>query len=69
MKKLLALSLFAAAIATAAGTSSADWFGSDDNECWTPYGDRPGCNPYDEWDPRYWMEEMEQEWDDISTDT
>ena len=42
-----------------AATSSFAWFGGND---WGGYGG--DWNPYDEWDPRYWMEEMEQEWDD-----
>jgi len=48
----LAISLLLAA------TSSYAWFGN--NNRWGG-GD---WNPYDEWDPRYWMEEMENEWDD-----
>jgi len=40
-----------------AATSSYAWFGN--NNGWG--GD---YNPYDEWDPRYWMEEMENAFDD-----
>jgi hypothetical protein len=64
MKALLKL-LMAVGLMTAA-TSSYAWFWDDDNdwECMGPFGEIPGCNPYDEWDPRYWMEEMENEFDD-----
>jgi predicted ribosomally synthesized peptide with SipW-like signal peptide len=41
-------------------TSSYAWFNDDD---WDDWGGG-NWNPYDEWDPRYWMEEMENEWDD-----
>lgn len=45
--------------------AQAGWFWDDDDwRCWGPYGKIPGCNPYDEWDPRYWMEEMEDFFDD-----
>ena len=65
MKKIIALSVFTAFILGIASSASASWFGSDnDNECYGPYGKIPGCNSYDEWDPRYWMEEMEDMWDD-----
>jgi len=63
MKKYI-LSLAAVATLASAGSASAFW-GSDNNwECYGPYGKIPGCNPYDEWDPRYWMEEMSDVWDD-----
>ena len=39
-------------------TSSSAWFGNNNN-----WGGN-NWNPYDEWDPRYWMEEMENEFDD-----
>ncbi len=65
MKKIIALSVFTAFILGITSSASASWFGSDnDNECYGPYGKIPGCNSYDEWDPRYWMEEMEDMWDD-----
>ncbi len=65
MKKLIAISVFTAFIMGVASNASASWWGSDDDyECWGPYGKIPGCNPYDEWDPRYWMEEMEDMFDD-----
>ncbi len=65
MKKLIAVSVFTAFIMGVASNASASWWGSDDDyECWGPYGKIPGCNPYDEWDPRYWMEEMEDVFDD-----
>ena len=59
MKLLMALGLM-----TAATSSYAFFWDNDDWECMGPFGEIPGCNPYDEWDPRYWMEEMEQEFDD-----
>ncbi len=69
MKKSFAMSLAAIAVMTVSSSASA-FFWDDDNDykCWGPmgpYGPKiPDCNPYDEWDPRYWMEEMEQTWDD-----
>lgn len=63
MKKLIVASVFSALL-LGAGNASAFWGGGNDWECRGPYGDIPGCNPYDEWDPRYWMEEMEGMWDD-----
>jgi hypothetical protein len=63
MKMLIAASVFSALI-LGAGNASAFWGGGNDWECRGPYGDIPDCNPYDEWDPRYWMEEMESVWDD-----
>jgi hypothetical protein len=59
MKNLIR-SVLAVVLLAAASTSSA-WFFDNDNYC-PPWA--YNCNPYDEWDPRYWMEEMEQEWDD-----
>ena len=65
MKKLVAISVFSAFLLGAANNASAFfWDDDDDWKCWGPYGKIPDCNPYDEWDPRYWMEEMEQVWDD-----
>jgi hypothetical protein len=59
------LRLFIAVSILLAATNSFAWFFDDDDwECMGPFGKIPGCNPYDEWDPRYWMEEMEQEFDD-----
>ena len=59
------LRLFMAVSLLLAATNSFAWFfDNDDWECMGPFGEIPGCNPYDEWDPRYWMEEMEQEFDD-----
>ena len=60
MKKLIGSTL-AVALLTAAGTSMA-WWDNDDDYWRGPWGG--DWNPYDEWDPRYWMEEMEQEFDD-----
>jgi hypothetical protein len=54
------LRLFMAISLLLAATSSYAFFGN--NNDWGGYGGN--WNPYDEWDPRYWMEEMEQEWDD-----
>jgi len=63
MKKFAAISF--AAVAALASTSAMAFFDSKDKweepECWYNPHD---CNPYDEWDPRYWMEEFEQMWDD-----
>lgn len=57
--------LFIAVGLMLSATSGYAWFFDDDDwECMGPFGKIPGCNPYDEWDPRYWMEEMEQEFDD-----
>ncbi len=63
MKTILRLSM-AVSLLLAATNSFAWFFDNDDWECMGPFGEIPGCNPYDEWDPRYWMEEMEQEFDD-----
>jgi hypothetical protein len=63
MKKFAAVSL--AVAAALASTSALAFFDSknkwEEPECWYNPHD---CNPYDEWDPRYWMEEFEQMWDD-----
>ncbi|MCU7939142.1 MAG: sulfur globule protein [gamma proteobacterium symbiont of Bathyaustriella thionipta] len=65
MKKIITVSVFTAFIMGVASNASASWWGSDnDYECYGPYGKIPGCNEYDEWDPRYWMEEMEDMFDD-----
>jgi hypothetical protein len=61
MKKMIS-SVMAVALMTAAGTSMAWWDSDDDYGYGGPWGG--DWNPYDEWDPRYWMEEMEQEFDD-----
>jgi len=63
MKTILRL-VMAVSLLLAATNSFAWFFDNDDWECMGPFGEIPGCNPYDEWDPRYWMEEMEQEFDD-----
>lgn len=69
MKKLIAVSVFTAFIMGVASNASASWWGSDnDYECYGPYGKIPGCNPYDEWDPRYWMEEMDDAFNDDDDD-
>jgi hypothetical protein len=52
------LRLFMAVSLLLAATSSYAWFGNDNG-----WGGN-SWNPYDEWDPRYWMEEMEDIWDD-----
>jgi hypothetical protein len=56
IKSMMAVSL----LAVSASASAFFW---DDDEDWKCWG-IPDCNPYDEWDPRYWMEEMEQAFDD-----
>lgn len=63
LKFVMAVSLSLAA------TSSYAWFGSNNNNNnnWGPFGGsgwNSDYNPYDEWDPRYWMEEMENMMDD-----
>ena len=63
MKAILRLSMVVSLLLAA--TNSYAWFFDDDDwKCRGPFGNIPGCNPYDEWDPRYWMEEMEQAFDD-----
>ena len=64
MKNIIAVSMFVLFLMGAASSASAFWGGDDDWKCWGPMGEVPGCNPYDEWDPRYWMEEMEDMFDD-----
>ncbi len=65
MKKIIAVSVFSALILGVASSASASWWGSNNSgECYGPYGKIPSCNEYDEWDPRYWMEEMEDMFDD-----
>ena len=59
MKKF-AMSVLVLSMLGATGTSFA-WWDSDNDR--GPWGGG-NWNPYDEWDPRYWMEEMENEWDD-----
>jgi len=44
------------------------WGGNNNNSNWMPWGGgnngwNNNYNPYDEWDPRYWMEEMENAFD------
>lgn len=63
MKKIVSVTV--AALAALSMNTASAFFGNDnkweDPECWNnPYD----CNPYDPWDPRYWMEEMESFWDD-----
>lgn len=67
MKKIIAISVFSAFVLGAATNVSAFW-GGDNDECYGPYGKIPNCNEYDEWDPRYWMEEMEDMIDDDDDD-
>ena len=52
IRLIMAMSLLLAA------TSGYAWFGN--NSGWGGNN----WNPYDEWDPRYWMEEMENAFDD-----
>ena len=63
MKAIIRLSMLLSLL-LAATNSFAWFFDSDDWECYGPYGKIPDCNPYDEWDPRYWMEEMDDDDDD-----
>lgn len=62
MKKLAALSLVT--VTVLASTSASAFFNDknkwEDPKCWYNPND---CNPYDEWDPRYWTEEFKQTWD------
>ncbi len=63
MKTLLRVAL--AMSMMLAATSSFAWGGGNNN--WGPFGNNGwdnNYNPYDEWDPRYWMEEMENTFDD-----
>ena len=60
MKKLFSM-IFAVALMAYATAGSA-WWNDDDYYGGGPWGH--DWNPYDEWDPRYWMEEMEDIWDD-----
>ncbi len=58
------LRLFVTLALLLAATSSFAWGGNSNN--WGPFGGNSwgNNNPYDEWDPRYWMEEMENVFDD-----
>ena len=59
MKKHVAIALFAAITLVAASSASAFWSNND----------RGGWDDeYDEWDPRYWMDEMEDFFDDDDDD-
>ncbi len=62
MKKLFAA--FAALTLMGAATQSQAFFWDDDDDWYKCPPWAYDCNPYDEWDPRYWMEEMEQVFDD-----
>ena len=64
MKSTLKLVMAAGLLLSATSSNAFFWDDDDDWKCRGPFGEIPGCNPYDEWDPRYWMEEMEQEFDD-----
>ena len=64
MKNLVAVTMFSVFLMGAVSNASAFWGNDKDWECYGPYGKIPGCNPYDEWDPRYWMEEMEDMFED-----
>lgn len=61
MKKFAAVSIAALMFV---GAPAHAFFGDSDKysdpECWY----NPDCNPYDPWDPRYWMEEMDSFWND-----
>jgi len=63
MKKLL-LSIVTITVLLFTASSQASWFG---NNNWGPGGGNGwsnGWNPYDEWDPRYWVREMDNQFDD-----
>jgi hypothetical protein len=60
MKKHVALALFAAITLVAASSASAFWNSNDNRGGWD--------DEYDEWDPRYWMDEMEDFFDDDDDD-
>ena len=60
MKKHVALALFAAITLVAASSASAFWSSNDRGGYWE--------DEYDEWDPRYWMDEMEDFFDDDDDD-
>ena len=77
MKKFLRNILTLSVLLTA--TSAFAWFGGNNGNNWGPWNGNGGNwgpwggnnwnnngyygNPYDEWDPRYWMEEMEDMFD------
>jgi hypothetical protein len=59
MKKIL-LSAITATVLVMSNAGYASWFGGNDG----PFGGNGwggDWNPYDEWDPRYWIREMDNE--------
>jgi len=58
MKKIL-LSAITATVLVMSNASYASWFGNDGP--WDSGGWGGDWNPYDEWDPRYWIREMDNE--------
>ena len=60
MKKSLPLTIASIALIIASSSASAFW----GNNNWGNNG--YNYNPYDPWDPRFWMEEMENFWDNDS---
>jgi hypothetical protein len=62
MKKTL-LSAVTAALIMTASAGQASWFGGNDGP-WGGNGWGNDWNPYDEWDPRYWIREMDNELSD-----
>ena len=66
MKDLLRVA-FAMGLLFTASSAQAFFDNDNDEDCYR-YGWYPGCDDYDEWDPRYWMEEMEDFWDDDDDD-
>jgi hypothetical protein len=58
MKKIL-LSAITATVLVMSNASYASWFGNDGP--WGGNGWGGDWNPYDEWDPRYWIREMDNE--------
>ncbi len=63
MKKIV-LSIVTITVLLFTASSQASWFG---NNNWGPGGGNGwsnGWNPYDEWDPRYWVREMDNQFSD-----
>ena len=65
--KIVFRSLLAAILLAAASTTSYAWW-SDDDDYWGGPWNGGDWNPYDEWDPRYWVREMDNEMADDDWD-
>ena len=63
MKKIL-LSAITATVLVMSNASYASWFGNNNDTPWGGNGWGNDWNPYDEWDPRYWIREMDNEFAD-----